>query len=478
MHFRHRLSPVFLALLLLTNTLFGLRAWAASPLSAVGAQVDQSSRNSKGAFVSLREAVKKGDVAFSIDGDGVTTSSVQLTISNKTGNPLRLVVPANESFRSNSGNVQTMMVTRDTIVSVGANGQVQVAVDTICASLKTMKPPPADGVSFVIGDYPDKEMWMKLSKILAAADDLDKHKGFDDIPLADVRRKRTIAQYAVWMVLGRQCGGPDDQLTKESIGADFLKILSDQAKNNPEVRHNLEENHELTAAGDIVLNKKQKEGLDARVELIFNAVDLTCRRSEEVSLGGICSLPDDSSWGNLNQVGLRAFNKGDYVEAQELLEAAETEAAKFPGKDARLASTLNNLGRCLLEVGLADDAEKKLKKSLGIYVALNGDESIDGAAVLENLATLFSVKGDLAVAEEDFKKALNIRQKKLGADHLEVADTLNELGGVFISEKKYDEAESVLKNALAIRYKAKGGDSPEVAAVNTNLGNLYCPHGK
>jgi tetratricopeptide (TPR) repeat protein len=477
MHFRRRLGPVFLALLLLTNTLFSLRAWAASPLSAVGAQVDQS-KNSKGAFVTLREAVKKGDVAFSIHGDGVTTNSVQLTINNKTGNPLRLVVPANESFRSNSGNVQTMMVTKDTIVSVGANAHVEVAVDTICASLKTMKPPPADGVSFVIGDYPDKATWSKLSKILAAAADLDKSGGFDSIPIAAERRKRTIAQYAVWMALGRQSGGPEDQLTKESIQSDFLKELSEQVKNNPRIRQDLEAHHQIGAGGDVVLDKKQKEGLDARVELIFNATDLTCRRSEEANLPGICGLPDDSNWGNLNQVGLRAFGKGDYVEAQELLEAAVTEAEKFPGKDARLANSLNNLGRCLLEEGATADAEPKLKKALGVYTDLNGPESVEGADVLANLATLFSLKNDLAAAELNFKQALAIRQKKLGADHIEVADTLNELGGVFISEKKFDEAESVLKNALAIRYKAKGGDSPEVAAVNTNLATLYCQTGK
>jgi tetratricopeptide (TPR) repeat protein len=477
MHFRREFSPVFLALLLLANTFFSLSAWAAGPLSAVGAQIGQSN-NSKGAFVTLREAVKKGEVAFSIHGDGVTTSSVQLTINNKTGNPLRLVIPVNESFRSNSGNVQTMMVTKDTIVSVGANAQIQVAVDTICASLKTMKPPPADGVSFVIGDYPDKGTWSKLSKIMAAAADLDKNAGFDSIALDKKRRQHTIAQYAVWMALGRQSGGPDDQLTKESIQSDFLKELSEQVKNNPRIRQDLEEHHQLGAGGDIVLDKKQKAGLGARVEAIFNATDLTCRRSEEANLPGICGLPDDSNWSNLNQVGLRAFGKGDYVEAQELLEAAETEAEKFPGKDARLANSLNNLGRCLLEEGLTADAEPKLKRALVLFTAINGDDSVEGADVLENLATLFSVKNDLATAEQNFKRALAIRQKKLGADHIEVADTLNELGGVFISEKKFDEAESVLKNSLAIRYKAKGGDSPEVAAVNTNLANLYCQTGK
>jgi len=477
MHFRRQLGPIFLALLLLTNTLFSLRAWAASPLSAVGAQVEQS-KNAKGAFITLREAVKKGDVAFSIHGDGVTTNSVQLTIDNKTGNPLRLVVPANESFRPNSGNVQTMMVIKDTIVSVGANAHIQVAVDTICASLKTMKPPPADGVSFVIGDYPDRQTWSKLSRILAAAADLDQSGSFNDIPLAIERRKRTIAQYAVWMALGRQSGGPQDQLTKESIGSDFLKELSEQAKNNPQIHHDLEEHHQLGAGGDVVLNKKQKEGLDARVEAIFNATDLTCTRSEEVNLSGICGLPEDSNWGNLNQVGLRAFGKGDYVEAQELLEAAVTEAEKFPGKDARLANSLNNLGRCLFEEGLTADSEPKLKRALALYNDLNGKESVESADVLENLATLFVLKTDLASAEQTFKQTLAIRQKKLGGDNLEVADTLNELGGVFISEKKFDEAESVLRNALAIRYKAKGGDSPEVAAVNTNLASLYCQTGK
>ena len=476
MHLSRKLGRIFLALLLLSNTLWGLQAWAASPLSAVSAQAGKS--GGKGSFITLREAVKAGNVSFSLHGDGVTTSSVQLSIENKTGNPLRLVVPANEAFRSNSGNVQTMMVTRDTIVSVGANEQVQVSLDTVCASLKSIKPPPADGVSFQVGDYPDKTMWSKISRILAAAADLEKSGALDGVPMDKKRRRSTIAQYAIWMTLGKANGGPDDQLTKESIGADFLRELSEQVKNNPRVKQDLEEHHQLTASGDVVLDKKQKAGLDSRIEAIFNATDLTCRRSDESSLSGICGLPEDSNWGNLNQVGLRAFGKGDYIEAHELLESAVSEAEKFPGKDARLATSLNNLGHCMLEEGLTDDAEPKLKKAFGIFAAVRGEEAVETADVLENLATLYNVKNDYAKAEENFKKTLAIRQSKLGADHLEVADTLNALGGVFLLEKKYDEAESVLKNALAIRYKAKGGESAEVAAVNTNLANLYCQTGK
>lgn len=313
----------------------------------------------------LRSAVKNGQVSFSLKGDGQTTSSVHLQLRNKTAQALSLVIPENEVFRPNSANVQTMMITRDLLVRLAPHAQVEVSAETVCASFKSLKPPPVDGVSFEIGSYPDLEAWQQLSKIMAAACDLDKGGAFADVPISQNKR-HTIAQYAIWLFLGRRSDRSEDQLNKNAIEAGWLQEIDKQLNQNPNFRNDLKNQHKLTEAGGYKPNQKEKEAMDQRVALILDATDLTLKRSSEADLKGIASLPEDSSWATLDQVGVRAFEKGDYTEAQELLEAAVTEAEALGAFDARLAISLNNLGRCLTEEGLADEAQPLLTRALAI----------------------------------------------------------------------------------------------------------------
>ena len=429
-------------------------------------------------LTTLRAAVQSQKVDFSVTGDGVTTSTMKLQVTNKTGQTLRLLIPQNEVFRANSANVQTMMVTKDTMLTVAPGAQIQVSLAALCASTKNMHPPPPGGVSFEIGNYPDKGTWDKLSRILAAAKDLDKTGAFNNVPLAAENRMHAIMQYAVWRLLGTTTGDPNDLLNKEAIASDWTKELNEKVKHDPKLYADLKDKGQLNAEGGVILDKKQKERLDNRVDLILEATDLTIRRSSDADLPGVASLPADSTWGNLDQVGVRAFQKGDYLEAQELLEGAVKEAEKFGETDARLATSLTNLSLCLIEEGLSKDAEPDLKRALKIREATSGKESIEYASVTGALGTIYILLDKPVDAEQYLQTTLNIRQAKLGADHTEVAEVLVDLGKLYCSQGKVDDAERLLKQALAIRYKAMGGDSAAVADINTDLGDVYKKQGK
>ena len=427
-------------------------------------------------LTTLRSAVKSKQVIFEVTGDGVTTNKMKLTLTNKTALSLRLVVPQNEVFRSNSANVQTMMVTRDSLITLKPDSQIEVLLDTICASTKNMHPPPAGGVTFEMGAYPDKDAWIQLSKIIAAARDLDKGGAFKDVPIKD--KLHTIQQYAVWMLLGQKSGDTKDLLTHDSVATDWTTELNEQVKHDPKLYSEFKEKGQLNTEGGIILDKKQKQSLDSRIDLILAATDLTIRRSKDNDLPGIASLPADSTWDNLDQVGVRAFQKGDYVEAQELLEGAVKEAEKFGEADVRLATSLTNLSRCLIEEGLAKDAEPQLNRALTIREKAGGKESIEYAAAAGALGTAYALLNKPQDAEKYFQVALTIRQQKLGTDHTEVAESLIDLGKLFCVQGKLDDAERLLKQALAIRYKAMGSESAAVADVNTDLAEVYAKQGK
>ncbi len=451
-----------------------VQAPPAIPLPAGNANGD------KPELTTLRAAVKNGFVSFKIKGDGVTTDQIQLELTNKTSKPFHLVIPANEVFRPNTANVQTMMVIRDRMVSLPPNAQISVNVFTVCASYKSLKPPPVDGVSFEIGNYPDHDTWKQLANILAAARELNKKGAFDNLPFSDPKRRlHTMEQYSIWLMLGKKSSDPHDQLTKDAVGADFMKVLEDRAKTDPQFRSDLEKQHKLSPTGGIVLGAGEKQDVDRRIALILDGADLTLKRSADNDIEALAyGLPEDSTWGTLDQVGVRAYEQGDFTEAQQLLEGAVKEAEKFPPEDLRLASSLNNLGRCLLEQGLLDNAEPVFKRALTIREKKAGADSVEVAEILNSLGTLYELKKKPEDAEQSFQKALTIRQRKLGPEHVEVAITLNDLGNLYAGEGKTDQAETLLKNALAIRYKKMGKDSPDLAAVNVNLAGLYVKEGK
>jgi uncharacterized caspase-like protein len=427
-------------------------------------------------LTTLRSAVKSKQVIFNVTGDGVTTNKMRLNLTNTTALSLRLVVPQNEVFRSNSANVQTMMVTRDSLITLKPGAQIEVLLDTICASTKNMHPPPAGGVTFEMGAYPDKDSWTELSKIIAAARELNKKGAFKDVPIKD--KLQTIQQYAVWMLLGQKSGDTKDLLTHDSIATDWTTELNEQVKHDSKLYSEFKEKGQLNAEGSIILDKKQKQSLDSRIDLILEATDLTIRRSKDSDLPGVAALPTDSTWDNLDQVGVRAFQKGDYVEAQELLEGAVKEAEKFGDTDVRLATSLTNLSRCLIEEGLAKEAEPQLNRALTIREKAGGKESIEYAATAGALGTAYALLNKPQDAEKYFQTALTIRQQKLGADHTEVAESLIDLGKLYCIQGKLDDAERLLKQALGIRYKAMGGESAAVADVNTDLAEVYTKQGK
>lgn len=463
--FRSQLIWIFIALFLGT---FATEAQASEANKQIKSQVAQLLPPGTGVppqelrgspvlsrkVVTLRSAVKSGLVKFQLSGDGITTSHVRLLLTNTGKDYLRVVIPAHEVFRPNSANVQMMMSTRDKIVSLSPETTAVFDIPTVCASVKTIKPPGKEGTSFEVGSYPDLETWKDLAGILAAAKRLDKEGAYENLLSKRETRQSTIGQLAIWMFLGKRTGRSEDAVTREAIGSDLLDQMGINRSQ---------------------LSSEKLARFDKGVDEIFQATDLTLKRGKEFR--ETAKLPQDSSFDTFRQVGDRAFESGDYVEAEELLSAAVKEALAFGEADARYIESLNKLANCYFEEGRNEQAEATLKTALKSEEKAGKSDSAEAGATYTYLGLISLKQKKLEDAQSNLTKAAAIREKSLGAESTPLAETLIGIGQLYVAQERYPDAEAAFRKALGIQYKNAGPKSAAVAECNKNLADVQAKQG-
>lgn len=435
----------------------------------------------------LRQAVKSGKASMKVRGDGVTTSSVRLQVTNKTNAPLKVVIPANEILKPNVNGVQNMMVIADVFMTIPV-GQTTIAkIPTVCASVKTVPPPPADGVEFTAGNYEDPAVWKQLSGIIAASKEIEKNGGYKGLPVAG-SAKEQISQLAVWRLLGLKSGAPEHQVTPQTIQQDLINAVSEAVKKNPAMLGQLGGGYSIDSkTGNLLVADSQRKKLDERCNAIFDAVDLTIRRSTDPKLQKVASLPSDSTWDTYVNVGERAFDDGNFIEAEEMLGQALTEAEAFGEADPRLTRSITSLGKTYLDLSWYEKAEPLFKRALTLRLKVQGPNSPEVAEVDNCMGMLKQQQALYGAAEEFFKKALAILDQAANASSKTLAEVLSNIGKNFYLQENGEAAIEPLKRAMAImllnaQQGVEKGKSvqltPEVAEVETNLACAYLQIGK
>src|SRR5262249_32805545 len=134
---------------------------------------------------------------------------------------------------------------------------------------------------------------------------------------------------------------------------------------------------------------------------------------------------------------------------------------------------LNNLGSFYRETGNYVRSAAYYKEAQSFVGRdISSDDPLNGA-ILNGLAAVALLKGDVRGAIKNLERSLHIREATLGPDHLDVSETLNNLGAAQWRAHQYAKAESTLVQALSITEAHLGSDHPEVAVILTNLGILY-----
>ena len=143
------------------------------------------------------------------------------------------------------------------------------------------------------------------------------------------------------------------------------------------------------------------------------------------------------------------------------------------GTSLDCATGYYNAGIYLMSHFDFENSLDNLYKALEIRVNELGSHHQDTAVVYNEIATVYSLKGEVDSAQTYFQKALEIREKGLGEEHLETAVTYNDLGSVYLLKGEVELALGCHQKALEIREKALGKTHPDIAVSYHNLGTAY-----
>lgn len=172
----------------------------------------------------------------------------------------------------------------------------------------------------------------------------------------------------------------------------------------------------------------------------------------------------------LNERFMDLIFAGDYPESERL--AREIIAIREAHHDlpADLASARGNLAAALVEQGRYDEAEALLHRALD---GLRGqDDRPEVAALLNTLATLHEVRGELTAARPLFERALAILEAHVEPGDPLIAAALNNLARLLVSQGDLQAARGLLARGVEIMAAAAGQNSLHLATVLHNLAQV------
>jgi tetratricopeptide (TPR) repeat protein len=181
----------------------------------------------------------------------------------------------------------------------------------------------------------------------------------------------------------------------------------------------------------------------------------------------------------MHQVGTYLDDHAHYIEAEALFQRALAIRERVLGSEhPDTASSLNNLAILYSKRGEDTQAEALFQRALAIRERVLGPDHPYIASCLANLAILNIKRGENRQAEAFFQRALAIQVAILGSDHPDTASSLNNLAILYSAQGKVEQAEPLFQQALAVRERALGSDHPDTASSLINLAILYSTQGK
>jgi serine/threonine-protein kinase len=168
--------------------------------------------------------------------------------------------------------------------------------------------------------------------------------------------------------------------------------------------------------------------------------------------------------------------RGATITAREVLargaERVETDFADDPELQAVL---LREIGRIYQNLGLADDAERLVRRAVSVW--RDGGSALELAAGLHQLGTIELARAAFADAEPHLREALELRRELHRTPHGDVAETLRSLAAALAGQRRYDEAVPHYREALAMVRSVHGERSPQAAAAVFELAGVFHDRG-
>ncbi|MBS1989632.1 MAG: tetratricopeptide repeat protein [Cyanobacteria bacterium SZAS LIN-3] len=172
--------------------------------------------------------------------------------------------------------------------------------------------------------------------------------------------------------------------------------------------------------------------------------------------------------------------EGKYTEAKELVQQALKVEESVFGKEDNLfiARALDCQGNILRQDGRYQEAAEAISKALTMQKNLLGQNNIDAAITMRDLAMVDEDLANYKEAEALLKESLAIIKGQTGLEHPQRAAGANALAHFYLRDGRYDDAEPLFKESLALSEKVLGENHSVTASSARDLGELYTRQGK
>jgi tetratricopeptide (TPR) repeat protein len=186
----------------------------------------------------------------------------------------------------------------------------------------------------------------------------------------------------------------------------------------------------------------------------------------------------EDAWKKLVMQAIYLAGEKDYAKAEDTLQKALHEAARFGSADERVGSTLNTLGLVYAAENRFNDAEGAYRKALVILDKADGVDSLNVANENFNIAGALFNQNRHAEAVPYVQKALEGYERLLGGTSVKTAAVLCMLGDSYRLMKNYTAAEGPLKRCADIRESDGGMQNADLADAMYSLAMTYAGEGK
>ncbi len=138
-----------------------------------------------------------------------------------------------------------------------------------------------------------------------------------------------------------------------------------------------------------------------------------------------------------------------------------------------MATTLNNIGRVMVQREDYPAALNYYQRALRIRRALLGPHHIDTAATAFNAGQSLHHLRQFDAALELYHEFWRVAQMVLHSNHRDIAIVLSAMAQIHQERKEYDQAYALYNKSLTIGRAALGNQHSEVAMLLNRLGNFY-----
>jgi len=180
----------------------------------------------------------------------------------------------------------------------------------------------------------------------------------------------------------------------------------------------------------------------------------------------------------LLELGQARIGAGDLPGAESSLQDAVQLAMKSAGANSvESGHALWALGMLRTQQSRYADARDLYSRSLAA-LETSGAPQTDIAAVLDDLATVYTRDQQWPLAKATYERSLEIDRRALGDDHPRVAIRLDNLAIVAQNMGDLALAERLYKQSIRLQERIFGARHPETAAVKGNYGMLLQREGR